>query len=61
VAISANTRVVRVSGELFVSLHTIEELAVKMVFDNPATWTVEIETLKTLARNAREAARRLNI
>lgn len=60
-AISADTRVVRVSGELFVSLQTIEQLAVNMVFDDPAAWKIEINTLKTLAKNAREAARLENM
>lgn len=60
-AISADTRVVRVSGELFVSLQTIEQLAVNMVFDDPAAWKIEINTLKTLAKNAREAARLANM
>lgn len=59
--VTADTRVVRVRGELFISVTTLEELKTNMAIDDPIAWLEEIQTLNAIIKNAYIAAGKLNI
>jgi hypothetical protein len=59
--VTANTRVMRTNGELFISVQTLEQLATNMILDNPQDWAEEIRTLKGIIKNAHVAAEHLHI